>query len=156
MRLPFSSGFTPEAARFQWRLLGVLALVVLATAAAVLWLARRNIALEEEHRRETEFQVSLALLRSGQRSRHELLVERCRALATKSRIQAALEDGAEDLLYLSAHDELRDLLDTAAAAAGSGRRPARFYRFLDAGGRLIAPAPGTAAGTLGGEDEARL
>ena len=32
MRLPFASRLTPEAARFQWRLLVVLALVVLATA----------------------------------------------------------------------------------------------------------------------------
>ena len=31
MRLPFASGLTAEAARFQWRLLVVLALVVLAT-----------------------------------------------------------------------------------------------------------------------------
>ncbi|HEX2860313.1 MAG TPA: hypothetical protein VHN79_01680, partial [Lacunisphaera sp.] len=96
MRLPFSTGFTAEAARYQRRLLGVLALVVLLTAASVLGLARHNIAREEEHRRETEFQVSLALLRSGQQSRHAMLVERCRTLATKARIQAALEDGAED------------------------------------------------------------
>lgn len=156
MRLPFATGFTEEAARFQWRLLAVLALVVLATAAAVLALARRNIALEEEHRRETEFQVSLALLRSGQRSRHALLVERCRALATKSRIQAALEDGAEDLLYLSARDELRDLLADPAEPATPGRIRARFYRFLDAGGRLIAPASGAAAGELAAGEERGL
>jgi signal transduction histidine kinase len=155
VRLPFATGFTAEAARFQWRLLAVLALVVLATASTILWLARRNIAMEEEHRRETEFQVSLALLRSGQKSRHAMLVERCRALATKSRIQAALEDGAEDLLYLSARDELRDLLERADADQ-PGRRTARFYRFLDANGRLIAPAPGAAAGMLPSEAEDRL
>lgn len=156
MRLPFASGFTAEAARFQWRLLGVLALVVLGTASAILWLARRNIALEEEHRRETEFQVSLALLRAGQKSRHALLVERCRALATKSRIQAALEDGAEDLLYLSARDELRDLLEDLAEPKLPSRRTARFYRFLDAGGRLIAPNPGVAAGELPAAEESLL
>jgi signal transduction histidine kinase len=155
VRLPFATGFTAEAARFQWRLLGVLALVVLATASTILWLARRNIALDEEHRRETEFQVSLALLRSGQKSRHAMLVERCRALATKSRIQAALEDGAEDLLYLSARDELRDLLERADADL-PGRRTARFYRFLDASGRLIAPAVGSGAGMLPPAAEDRL
>jgi signal transduction histidine kinase len=155
MRLPFAAGLTAEAARFQWRLLAVLALVVLTTAAAVLALARRNIALEEEHRRETEFQVSVALLRSGQRNRHAMLMERCRTLATKSRIQAALEDGAEDLLYLSARDELRDLLEDPAAPGATGRRTARFYRFLDADGRLIAPQPGT-AGRLAPGEEHRL
>ncbi|HLP10202.1 MAG TPA: HAMP domain-containing sensor histidine kinase [Opitutaceae bacterium] len=156
MRLPFATGFTEEAARFQWRLLAVLALVVLATSAAVLALARRSIAREEEHRRETEFQVSLALLRSEQRSRHALLVARCRALATKARIQAALEDGAEDLLYLSARDELRDLLADPVEPVVAGRSRARFYRFLDAGGRLIAPTSGAAAGALAAGEERGL
>ena len=156
MRLPFATGFTAEAARFQWRLLAVLALVVLMTAAAVLWLARRNIAQEEEHRRETEFQVGLALLRSAQANRHAMLVERCRTLATKSRIQAALEDGGVDLLYLSARDELRDLLDNPAEPVVKGRRMARFYRFLDASGRLIEPEPGVAAGVLAPGEAGKL
>lgn len=152
MRLPFANGFTAEAARFQWRLLAVLALVVLLTASAVLALARRNIAQEEEHRRETEFQVSLALLRSGQHNRHAMLVERCRTLATKSRIQAALEDGGVDLLYPSARDELRDLLDTSDDPVKTDRQLARFYRFLDAGGRLIEPTPGMAGALEPGEE----
>jgi len=155
VRLPFASGFTAEAARYQWRLLGVLALVVLVTAAAVLLAARHNIAREEEHRRETEFQVSLALLRSVQSNRHAALVERCQSLATKSRIQAALEDNAEDLLYLSARDELRDLLVQApkpAAKSGEYRRTARFYRFLDANGRLLVPEQGTAGVLAPGEE----
>lgn len=161
MRLPFASGFTAEAARFQWRLLGVLALVVLVPAATVLLVARHNLTREEEHRRETEFQVSLALLRSVQSSRHAALVERCKFLATKSRIQAALEDNAEDLLYLSARDELRDLLaqpTEAAVPAGASRRTARFYRFLDTQGRLLAPEKGAAAGELapGEEDKFSL
>ena len=159
MRLPFASGFTAEAAAYQWRLLGVLALVVLVTAAAVLLVARHNIAREEEHRRETEFQVSLALLRSVQSNRHAALVERGRFLATKSRIQAALEDNAEDLLYLSARDELRDLLAPASppAAKGGGlRRTARFYRFLDAKGRLLVPEPGMVAGALAPAEENKL
>lgn len=156
MRLPFATGFTAEAARFQWRLLAVLALLVAATCAAVLWAVRHNIAREEEHRRETEFQVGLALLRSGQENRHAMLVERCRVLATKSRIQAALEDGAEDLLYLSARDELRDLLEDAAQPGSSRRHLARFYRFLDAGGRVIPPEPGAAGKALASGGEERL
>ncbi len=157
MRPPLATGFTAEAARFQWRLIGVLTLVVCMTAGAVLWVARRNIAQEEEYRRETEFQAGIALLRSLQQSRHELLVERCRSLATKSRIQAALEDGAEDLLYPSARDELRDLVETASLPGlPSARRPARFYRFLDAQGRVIRPQAGAAAGGLDPEEENRL
>jgi len=159
VRLPFATRLTAEAARFQWRLLVVLALVVLATASAVLLLTRHNIAQEEEHRRETEFQVSLALLRSVQTNRQATLVERCRSMATKSRIQAALEDNAEDLLYLSAKDELRDLLASPPETARQGqspRRTARFYRFLDAKGRPLAPQPGVAAGALAPAEENRL
>lgn len=159
MRLPFSTGFTAEAARFQWRLLGVLAMVVFVTVGAVLWVARHNIAVEEEHRRETEFQVSLALLRHARQYRHEALVERCRILATKSRIQASLEDGAEDLLYPSARDELRDLLGTPSendTPAGLGRRTARFYRFLDATGRLVGTHSDAAAGELSPAEEKKL
>ncbi|HWA24321.1 MAG TPA: HAMP domain-containing sensor histidine kinase [Lacunisphaera sp.] len=159
MKPPFAAGFTAEAARFQWRLLAGLALVVVVTTAAVLSAARHNIAREEEHRRETEFQVSLALLRSVQAHRHAALVERGRVLATKSRIQAALEDNAEDLLYLSARDELRDLLAPPAQPAVPGAEPrqtARFYRFLDAKGRLLAPQPGAAAGELAPGEENRL
>lgn len=159
MRLPFASGFTAEAARFQWRLLGVLALGVLVPATTVLLVTRHNLTREEEHRRETEFQVSLALLRSVQTSRHAALVERCKSLATKSRIQAALEDNAEDLLYLSAQDELRDLLAPApetAARAGEPRRTARFYRFLDAKGKLLVPGKGSAAGELAPVEEDKL
>ena len=151
MRLPFASGLTAEAARFQWRLLVVLALVVLATASAMLLVTRRNVAREEELRRETEFQVNLGLLRSVQTSRQATLVERCRSLATKSRLQAALEDNALDLLYPSARDELRDLI-----AGPPGQRTARFYRFLDAQGKVLAPPPGAAAGALPPTEEARL
>jgi len=151
MRLPFASGLTAEAARFQWRLLVVLALVVVVTVSAVLLVTRRNVAREEELRRETEFQVNLGLLRSVQTSRQATLVERCRSLATKSRLQAALEDNALDLLYPSARDELRDLI-----AGPPGQRTARFYRFLDAQGKVLAPPPGAAAGALPPVEESRL
>lgn len=85
-------------------------------------------------------------------------MERCRQLARKPRIHAALEDGAEDLLYLSADDELRDLL-AAPVRAKPGQSPelvARFYRFLDGRGKSI-PAHATArAGALLAADEGRL
>ena len=142
MRLPFAKGLTTEAARFQWRLLAVLALVVLATASAVLLMTRHNIARQEEHRRETEFQMSLALLRSVQLNRHEALVERCRSMATKSRIQAALEDNAEDLLYLSAKDELRDLLAGPSEPAAQGQSSRRLARLLGGELRAVAHAGG--------------
>ena len=59
-----------------------------------------------------------------------MLVERCRALARRPRIHAALEDDALDLLYPSARDELADMM-------GGEDDPARE----------AAPRPSTRAST---------
>lgn len=158
MRLPRPVELSPEATLFRRRLLIALVLAVSVTTLTLIWISRSKIAADEEQQLEREFQSSLALLHSAQQIRHVTLVERCRALARKSRIHAALEDGAVDLLYLSANDELRDLL-TDPVPAGTGMRSemiARFYRFLDANGKLI-PAQNTAkAGALTAADENRL
>ena len=45
--------------------------------------------------------------------RNAALAEHCGALASRPRIHAALEDNALDLLYLTAKDELRDLMEPA-------------------------------------------
>ena len=158
MSLPRPVELTPEATRFRRGLLATLVVVVTVTTLTILWISRSNIAAEAERQLEREFQVSLALLHGVQQIRHATLVERCRALARKSRIHAALEDNAVDLLYLSANDELRDLL-AEAASTGAGTRTgmsARFYRFLDANGKLIAPQNSINAGALSPAEESRL
>jgi signal transduction histidine kinase len=149
---------SPEATLFRRRLLIALVLVVSITTLTVIWVSRSKIAADEERQREHEFQSSLALLHSVQQIRHATLVERCRALARKPRIHAALEDGAVDLLYLSADDELRDLLADPAQPS-TGKRAelvARFYRFLDANGKLIAAQNTAKAGVLSPAEESRL
>ena len=51
---------------------------------------------------EREFRAEFAALRAVQEIRRAALAERCRALARKPRLHAALEDNALDLLYPSA------------------------------------------------------
>ena len=94
----------PEVARFRTHLLLAMMLVVSAVTVAALYVARRNIAVDEEQNRQREFRAALATLHNVQQLRHTVLVERCRALARRARIHAALEDGALDLLYPSAGD----------------------------------------------------
>jgi len=126
--------------------------IVSAITATVLYIAESNLEANVARELQREFQVSLAELDHLQAIRHAALVERCRALAGRPRIHAALEDNALDLLYPSAENDLSDLM---------GR--AQFYRFLDAQGAVIpppkagasSPAP-IAAGELGSAEEAQL
>ena len=150
---------TFRVAGFRTRLLVAMMLVVSLIAVLALYFAERNLAANVEHERQREFQSELAALHHGQEIRHAALVERCRALARKPRIHAALEDGALDLLYLSAHDELQDVMvpdDRAAAELGSSALHATFYRFLDAKGAVIPPANIAEVGALAATEEVQL
>ncbi len=147
----------PEATRFRLRLFGALLALVAGFGAVGLTVARRGIAADEERSFEREFQGGLATLHHVQELRHAALLERCRALARRPRIHAALEDGALDLLYLSARDELRDAVAPSGEPLPEGPAyslRARFYRFLDENGDVLAPpADDDACGELSpGED----
>lgn len=146
-------------ARFRTKLLVAMALVVLAITASGLYFAQRKVAAETEHDLQRDFQAALASLHGIQEIRHAALAERCRALARKPRIHAALEDGALDLLYPSAKDELRDVME------GEGEQPpetaahalrAKFYRFLDAKGAVIPAENAADVGDLKPEEESQL
>ena len=148
-----------EVTRFRTRLLVAMMLVVVAVAATGLWFAQRNVAANVQLDWQREFRAELAALHAAQEVRHAALAERCRVLARKPRIHAALEDNAPDLLYPNARDELADVLgggngphsETAAYALH-----ARFYRFLDSRGAVISPPPGQDAGELPRAAEATL
>jgi signal transduction histidine kinase len=107
-----------------------------------LYLAQRKVAGDAQHDLQQEFQGELASMHNLQGARHAELVERCRVLVARPRIHAALEDNALDLLYPSAKDELRDLMQTRDVPAEGGNHGlrARFYRFLDGSGKVL-PAP---------------
>src|SRR4030095_10744520 len=97
-------------ARFRRKLSAAIVLVVSAITALALYLTQRNVEATAERGLQQNFQAELSGLHKVQELRHAGLAERCRVLAEKPRIHAALEDNALDLLYPSAKDELRDLM----------------------------------------------
>ena len=90
--------------------------------------------------------------------RHAALADRCNTLASKPRIHAAIEDDAIDLLYPSAQDELRDLMqgDEPTPEKAARSLDARFYRFLDSSGAVIKPPNVSDVGDLDANTEAQL
>jgi signal transduction histidine kinase len=147
-------------ASFRTKLLVAMMLVVTAVTAFSVILAQRNVASTVKRELERQFQSELASFNAVQRMRHAALAERCRALARKPRIHAALEDNALDLLYPSARDELLDVRETTPADTNeldsSQIFHARFYRFLDNRGAVISPPDTGDVGTLSIAEEAQL
>lgn len=150
----------PGFGSFRTRLLVAMMVVVTAVTALALFFAQRNVAANAARDLGREFQNELAAFHSIQEIRHAAVAERCRALARRPRIHAALEDGALDLLYPSARDELADVMD-----GPSDQEPwepaahafhARFYRFLDGRGAVITPPDFRDAGRLHSAEEAQL
>ncbi len=147
------------AGSFRTRLLVAMMLVITVITGLTLSLAQRQLAASVERDLQRGFQGELAARRNLQALRQAALVERCHELVRKPRIHAALEDGAPDLLYPSAKDELRDLM-----APDSGRSPgeagyalhAEFYRFLDRTGAVIPPPEAPEVGALAPAEEAQL
>ena len=96
-----------RATSFRAKLLAAMMLVTSGLTALGLYLAQRNVAATAERELRQNFQAELSSLDKLRELRQAALAERCRALALKPRIHAALEDNALDLLYPSAKDEPR-------------------------------------------------
>ena len=152
---PAKSGFLS----FRVKLLVAMMLVVSGITALGLYLAQRQLAASAEQELELEFQGEVASLHSVQEMHRAALAERCRVLAQKPRIHAALEDNALDLLYPNAKDELRDMMDRKDESSGEpGENPlhATFYRFLDGKGTVIKPLNAKDVGELRPEEESQV
>jgi signal transduction histidine kinase len=145
-------------ASFRAKLMVAMMLVVTAAVATGLLFAQRKVSSNARRDFQQVFQGELAARHGVQEVRDAVLAERCRALARRPRIHAALEDGALDLLYPSARDELLDLMtgEGAFREPGTFALHARFYRFLDAQGRVLAPPHAADVGALRPDEEARL
>ena len=133
-------------------------LVVVAVTALALYVAHRYVVAEARRNLQQDFESDLRVLHEVQALRNAAVSERVRALVVNPRIHAALEDNALDLLYPSAKDELRDLMQADDAANETGARVvhARFYRFLDSSGAVLHPPNPAEVGELTSEAEAAL
>ena len=145
-------------AGFRTKLLAAMMLVVSGLTALGLYFAQRNVVANTGRDLQQKFQTELSWLHKVQELRHAALAERCRALASKPRIHAALEDNALDLLYPTAKDELRDLMEGEEPAPVAAANPlhARFYRFLDSSGAVLPPPNPKDVGELSSAAERQL
>src|SRR6266496_5853530 len=145
-------------ARFRTRLFTAMMLVVATLTALGFYLAQRKVTADAERNLQAIFQSELSSLHKLEKLRHAALADRCNALAAKSRIHAAIEDDAIDLLYPSAKDELRDLMEGEEPPPEQAARSlhARFYRFLDDTGTVTKPPNPSDVGELDPATEAQL
>src|SRR5438132_7423943 len=146
------------AASFRTKLLAAMMLVVSAITASGFYLAQRNVTAAAQRDLQQNFQAELSSLDKVQKFRHAAIAERCSTLASRPRIHAALEDNALDLLYPSAKDELRDLMegDESPREEAPPSLHAKFYRFLDGVGAVLSPPNPKDVGELDPRTEAQL
>jgi signal transduction histidine kinase len=149
---------TANRAGFRSKLLVAMMFLVSVITGGALYVAQRNLTKEVANSLRREFEVKLAALHNSRMVRYAALTERCRALVRKPRIHAALEDNALDLLYPSAKDEMRDVMEDNEPFPDGPPRPlhAEFYRFLNSEGNVIPLPVARGIGELNPEEEAKL
>jgi signal transduction histidine kinase len=130
-----------SVASFRARLFTAIMVIVATLTALGLYLAQRKVTADAERNLQENFQAELSWLHKLDELRHAALADRCHTLAAKPRIHAAFEDNALDLLYPSAKDELRDLMEGEEPPPEQAAQSlhAKFYRFLDSTGAIIRP-----------------
>ena len=100
-----------QVVSFRTRLFTAMMVIIATLTALGLYLAERKVTADAQRNLQQIFQTELSSVHKIEELRHAALADRCNALAGKSRIHAAIEDDAIDLLYPSARDELRDLME---------------------------------------------
>jgi signal transduction histidine kinase len=142
--------------RFRTKLVAAMMFVVSGLMAFALYFAQRHVTAAAQRDLQQNFQAELSSLDKVQELRNAALAERCSALALRPRIHAALEDNALDLLYPSAKDELRDLMEDEGPLHTGPSLHAKFYRFLDAAGAVLSPPNPKDVGQLSPRVETQL
>lgn len=147
-----------EVASFRTRLFTAIMVIVATLTALGFYLAQRRVTADAEGNLQQTFQTELSSMHKLEELRHAALADRCNTLAAKPRIHAAIEDNAIDLLYPSAKDELRDLMEGEEPPPEQTAQSlhARFYRFLDSTGAVIKPPNPSDVGELDANTEAQL
>src|ERR1700751_2465481 len=143
---------------FRTRLFTAIMVIVATLTALGLYLAQRRVTADAERNLQQTFQTELSSMQKIEELRYVALVDRCNTLVAKPRIHAAIEDDAIDLLYPTAKDELRDLMEGEEPPPEQAARSlhARFYRFLDDTGAVIKPPNPSDVGKLDAATEAQL
>src|SRR5215831_12715316 len=147
-----------EVASFRTRLFSAIMVIVATLTALGFYLAQRRVTADAERNLQQTFQTELSSMHKVEELRYVALVDRCNTLVAKPRIHAAIEDDAIDLLYPTAKDELRDLMEGEEPPPEETARSlhARFYRFLDDTGAVIKPPNASDVGPLDAATEAQL
>ena len=147
-----------EVRSFRTRLFGAIMVIVATLTALGFYLAQQKITADAERNLQETFKTELSSMHRLEELRHAALADRCNALAAKPRIHAAIEDNAIDLLYPSAKEELRDLMEGDEPPPQQAARSlhARFYRFLNSTGAVIKPPNAGDVGELDAKTEAQL
>src|SRR6266480_4499746 len=147
-----------ELATFRTRLFTAIMVIVATLTALGFYLAQRRVTADAERNLQQTFQTELSSMHKVEELRYAALAERCNALVAKPRIHAAIEDDAIDLLYPSAKNELRDLMEGEEPPPEQAPRSlhARFYRFLDSKGAVIKPLNPYNVGEVDPKTEAQL
>src|SRR5437868_9543288 len=145
-------------AGFRTRLFTAIMVIVATLTALGFYFAQRKVTADAERNLQENFQAEISSLHKLEELRHAALAERCNVLAAKPRIHAAMEDNAIDLLYPSAKDELRDLMEGEEPPPEQAAQwlHAKFYRFLDGTGAVIKPPIPHEVGDLDSKSEAQL
>ena len=143
---------------FRTRLFSAIMVIVATLTALGFYLAQRRVTADAERNLQQSFQNELSSMHKIEELRYVALVDRCNTLVAKPRIHAAIEDDAIDLLYPTAKDELRDLMEGDEPPPEQAARSlhARFYRFLDDSGAVIKPPNPSDVGELDAAAEAQL
>lgn len=147
-----------EVASFRGRLFLAIMVIVATLTGLSFYFAQRRVTGEAEQNLQQIFQAELSSLHKLEELRHAALADRCNAIVAKSRIHAAIEDNAMDLLYPSAKDELRNLMQGEEPPPEQSAQwlHAKFYRFLDTTGAVIKPPNPQDVGKIGPATEAQL
>jgi HAMP domain-containing protein len=132
-------------------LLAMLALVVGVTGATLL-VIQRNVEAAYGRIFQERFTSDVGFFSALRAARLAVPMSRCLDLATSVRLIAAIEERESALLYTTGGDELRNVLRPPAGAPD--RRAATFFRFVDAGGSVLAPTD-ERAGLVGATGAAR-
>src|SRR5438067_4842856 len=153
-----ATAYSKEVTSFRTKLALTIMLVVSAVTVVVIYLGEGRVTANAERYLRQKFQAELSSLDSLQELRNATLAERCRVLSEKPRIHAALEDNALDLLYPSAKDELRDLMEgeEPSSEQAASTLHARCYRFLDGAGAVLPPPNLKDVGVINTAVEAQL